>query len=553
MPIVPLRDLGKLGVITDVDPFDLPIHAFSFAKNVRFEDNKVERGSVFRKVYDLGVEPKHIASYDDHLGKGHPIVVTHTGSLYDLESGAPGVGVTPTGWSVGSSIGEVTVTSCQLQNVLYVNRSDSVPAYRPKDALKTTKFSLLKTDPTAGALPGSKHWHDDWKCKVLRSMSGVLVALNVDKGPYHYGNMVKWSNFAIEAGKEPPDWDYASTTSNAGENTLAEMDGEIVDGVKLRNRMYIYGTRETWLMEFIGGLDMFRFDRAFDRNVINTNCVVENDGIHYVFGTDDLWMHDGTQDKSLATGVVRKFVFSSLRLDRKHQFFVTHNKRTNEVMFCYVSDDPYCKFPSQGGEGCNRGVIYNYAAQTFYFTDLPYVTASALVRPIAQGTSFEAFTGTFESVGGSFSAQDKEVKENLTLAGVTGTGVGAALRTFEPYKEAASVFVLDEAANGPALLIREGIDADELQAELRGYKLISSIYPQGRLDTDALPIEFSFGTYDHVEEAPDYGDPQTWDRTYYKLDFNQAGRYLAYKIEQKDFKPFSFSGFDFDVTILGRY
>jgi hypothetical protein len=51
------------------------------------------------------------------------------------------------------------------------------------------------------------------------------MAANINKGANSYPNMVKWSNFSVEPNVVPPDWDYGSTTSNAGENTLTEMKG----------------------------------------------------------------------------------------------------------------------------------------------------------------------------------------------------------------------------------------------------------------------------------------------------------------------------------------
>lgn len=559
MPIVPLRDLGSVGVVTDVDPFDLPIHAFSFAKNVRFQDNKVERGSVFRKVGNVETLMRHLTMYEDSQGEPHTILVNTLGGVFEWNSLAGLVNLTPAGHTYIADDNSF-VTSCYLQGVLYVNRSDRIPWYRPLASL--TGFQALPTNNSTGVLSGSGQWHTDWHCRSLTAMNGVLIALNVTKGAQRNPNMVKWSNFAYNQGQPPADWDYADPASNAGENTLSEMEGEIVAGHKLKNRMFIYGDREVWSMDYTGGSSMWSFNRAFDRNVINAGCVAEVNGIHYVFGVDDIWMHDGVQDKSLAAGKVRTFIYRSMRKNKKHLNFVTHNRRTNEVIFCYVSDDPYCKYQADDGDGCNRAMIYNYASQTFTFADMPYVTCATISRPREFGAPFEAqttpapkagFAGTFETVGGSFAALTVETKENLTFGCTPGPTTTAALRTFEPFHESAASFVLDIPANGEAYLERKGIDLDEVQAELRGYKLISSIYPQGRLDTDARPIVFEVGVQDHVEEALEFGDEQTWDRNFYKLDFNQAGRYLGYRIRHDDFKPFQFSGFDFDIQVLGRF
>src|SRR5687768_332662 len=50
MALPKLRDLDKFGVITDRDPFDLPLGAWSMAINVRFGDGKVTSAPVWRSV-----------------------------------------------------------------------------------------------------------------------------------------------------------------------------------------------------------------------------------------------------------------------------------------------------------------------------------------------------------------------------------------------------------------------------------------------------------------------------------------------------------------------
>ena len=50
MALPKLRELDKYGVITDVDPFDLPLGAWSMGLNVRFEDGKVTSAPVWRAM-----------------------------------------------------------------------------------------------------------------------------------------------------------------------------------------------------------------------------------------------------------------------------------------------------------------------------------------------------------------------------------------------------------------------------------------------------------------------------------------------------------------------
>lgn len=546
MTNLPLRTLGSMGVITDADPYDLPSAAFSFGKNVRFEDGKVQRGAVFRQVSHLANVPVHMFSYVTENNTPQMFYVSRGGRVVEYDSNAGETDRSPSGYSDVDN--GAPVTSCVLNNVIYVNRPGRVPWWRDKDAASSS-FAEIPT-----ATSGTAQWHTDWHTRVLRSMSGVLIAANIQKGANVYPNLVKWSNFSIEPGTVVPDWDYASTTSNAGENTLAEMTGAIIEAYPLRSTMFLYGDSEAWAMEFVGGNDVFRFARRFDKGIIGTNCVVENAGIQYVFGKNDIWMHDGTTDRSLATGKVRRFVYDAMRRDESSHFFVTHNPRLNEVIFCYVSDDAHVKFPALPDKGCNRAVIYNYASQTFYFADLPYVTAASQAA-VAQGAAvtFDNVAGTFVNIGGSFSQFDLEVRTNLTFGSDSSETTARALRTFEAYSEVETGFPLDTAANGMSFLERTGIDLDEIKAELRGYKLISSIYPQGRLNNATQAIQFTFGTNDHPAMEVEWGLMQTYDIYNYKLDYNIAGRFLGMRIELNDLAPFTLSGLDLDVTLLGQF
>ena len=73
------------------------------------------------------------------------------------------------------------------------------------------------------------------------------------------------------------------------------MQTPIVDGLELGTNFVIYSSSEAILMEFVGGTFLFNFRKLFgDEGVINTNCVVEVDGRHYVFGQNEIYVTDGT-------------------------------------------------------------------------------------------------------------------------------------------------------------------------------------------------------------------------------------------------------------------
>ena len=56
MTNLPIRGLGSVGAITDIDPYSLPINAYTRAKNVRFNEGKVTRAPIYSISID---QPQH--------------------------------------------------------------------------------------------------------------------------------------------------------------------------------------------------------------------------------------------------------------------------------------------------------------------------------------------------------------------------------------------------------------------------------------------------------------------------------------------------------------
>ena len=50
MANIQVRNLGDVGVISDLSPWNLPINAFDFALNARFDEGKVKRAVVFKSL-----------------------------------------------------------------------------------------------------------------------------------------------------------------------------------------------------------------------------------------------------------------------------------------------------------------------------------------------------------------------------------------------------------------------------------------------------------------------------------------------------------------------
>lgn len=543
MPIFPIRNLAKYGVVTDPDPYDIPNEAWSFAVNARFRNGKLTRGPVWRGMGTLGTTaPRFCVGATPTTGQDALYIGYLNGTVTQFTSGVES-SVTLSGYVPSSA--EATWTACHLADVQYINRSDRTPWYRrTSDAL----YQNLTTG--AGPVP----WNPLWSALILRASNGALCAYNVTKSGVNVPTMVKTSGFPL-SGTVPLNWDQTDPATSATENILAEMEGGIVDALGLGNLMFIYGQNETWLQQFVAGQNIWNYAKAFsNRGIINTNCVIEVERRHFVFGVDDIWVHDGITPMSICDERTREFIFGGINLTSANRCFIVHNADLKEILFCYPSGDSAAQFRT-GSTGCNRAATYDYQNDKWTFDDLPDVYSGSRAS-LDKSATWASLTSTWSSIGGSWQDMQDTGKKSTVFVGDTNANYNLtrSLYAFDPSGPLSKVSApVDTNATIGLTATNIGIDLDEVGAELRGYKVCNSIYPQGRLDADAASVTFQIGSSDYFNQAPIYAPPMTWDgNTLYKLDFNAAGRFLSIIITFPDWHFMSLSGFDVDLSVLGK-
>ena len=406
MPLIPIRELAKHGVNTDIDPFDLPPQAFNFAKNVRFTDGSISRGPVWRNAATLGDDdPRYIISFTPSSGLDIVYLGYKSGRVYEIDKGEE-TDLSITDYADADS--DLPFTSTMVANVIYINRPDRVPwAMKPSD----TEFT--------STIGSTNNWPSTYRANLIRSCGGVVVALNITKNGTSYPTMVKWSEFAT-ANAVPTNWDHTVSGTNAAENVLADMAEGIIDASPLGEALIIYSRQEAWKMQATGNSDVFAFTKLFtDGGAINANCSVEVDGVHFVFGSNDLWTHDGTTKVSIATGRVRSFIYSTINASKVNRCFVSHNTSLKEVVFHYVSGDAYTSFNDPTSNGCNRAAVYNYVSKTWTFYDTPLVFSACMANLDSRYDWDSDDLPTWTTIGGAWYDQEDGYKRVLTYVGET--------------------------------------------------------------------------------------------------------------------------------------
>lgn len=538
MTVVPIRSLGKIGVITDVNAFDLPPEALSSARNVRFSKGNITNAHVWREAIasPTGGSPVFTFTAErtnqpDYLG-----YVTTDGKVYHVLNGTADE-VSISGYVPSTSTAVRTFTT--LQGVYYSNQEDRVPWFYKSTS---TDYAVLT------------NWDTNHRCKVLRGYKDFLVALNVTKSAVVYPNMVKWSNIALYDAV-PDSWDPSDTTKSAGENTIAEIQTDILDGMTLRNSFIVYATDQAWVMEYSAGPDVFQFYKLFgDRGIASTNCVTEVDGLHFVLDDDDIYMHDGVSPpKSIVDKRVKTHIFRNMDLTKAEKFFVYHEHSASEVWFCFNSKLGNLKWLGSSCTYCNYAAVYNYSEDTWTFHDLPNVSSMSSVgwqiTPTYATTSL-----TYDTAGSSYADLIPNNTNNTfaasvaegTIATTRITQVDSGLGTSLPFNAASELAVVPYTE-------RTGLDLDELVPELKSYKNYRAVYPQVTVEDATAPFSFKFGGVDMPAQELEWDTLQTFEpTTEYKLDTRSRGRYLAWYFEGANNNTYSLSGFDLDFVSASR-
>jgi hypothetical protein len=542
MSIVPVRNLGARGVIKDAAPWELPPDAWSSGNNVRFDSGKVLRGPAYRLVTGT------LTSADPHLlfpvypssNPEYVIICAKNGRMYKWASGTE-TDMTPGGFVNTSS--DLPFTAAQCGDVVYVNRSTDIP------------YALL---PSGVAFIALTNWTGTHKARALRSYKSFLVALNVTKGAVENPKLVKWSDIALQ-GAVPVSWDATDTTKLAGENPLLAADSPLIDGLQLGDDFMIYTTGQVWRMRQTGGRLIMDFRKIFDdAGMINLNCVVEVEGKHYVFGPQDIYIHDGNTKQSIAYGRVKDFIYNSMNTLQKGFNFVAHNPRLREILFHYSADDGECQWV--GTAGCNRVAVYNYRSDTWAFRDCPSVTSAAYFAANGGATwaTLAAAGTTWDGMGGSWSAQSDTGNRVLTYSAKADAGFGFATSKLLGIDmiEQGSVLAaaLDSPSANTAYVERIGIDLDDLiQEQIRGYKVAKSVYPQIKTFGSASSVNIKTGSQIVAQANLVYDTEVSIDpSTQYKADFKKGGRYLAIRYTKADQKDFELTSHDLDIVVTGR-
>lgn len=550
---LPVRGLGSQGIITDVNPHDLPPNAFSDGANVVFRDGAVIRAPVFKNLASVAGGSSYLSdtqeddiagvfNYNTSTGGAIIGVVGNDNRVYTYDNGVE-ADLTPAG--ANTTVSDGIYTSCEIAGFVILNRPTSEP------------FIFEPVTHTTFKKMSDGDWPSTDRAVAMRSYKDFILALNVTSSGTKYGTMVKWSDAVQYKTDYTTGITWTPATSNlAGSNILTDFRTDIIDGVPLGNAFIIYSTTESAIMDFTGAQSIFSFRNFYQGDgVINVNCVASTGKEHFVFGDTDIYMHNGITVTQLARGKVKDRIYSTLIRDKQDKCFVHYDQVNDLVYFCYPSAETDVGFVDT--VYCNRAAVFDLQSQTWTFVDLPNAVGAAYTTISLINSGYDGVTSSYAANANKYSQyEDTSPRVSAFVGAEDNTNGLTETRIYA--NDMLITGLMSSAASSEALktafVERIGLDIDEAEIPLRAYKQYKAMVPQITTlgGTDDVTVKLGSTNFPH-DNNPTYTTTLTFQPDFHhKVDSKAAGRLLAYRVEEPNGIFFDFSAADFEVELTSE-
>jgi hypothetical protein len=154
MPIVRLRDVAKTGIVTDQDPYSLPVGSFSDRRERQVQEQQDFICSGFQS---REAAPRGTPIRATHSPQADPRATTICSWVTRMAASTTTNGIeedySPT-WASRTAQAETNWTSYTIGNLVYVNRADRAPWYLLPDGRQIREELSAATYATPGRQMG---------------------------------------------------------------------------------------------------------------------------------------------------------------------------------------------------------------------------------------------------------------------------------------------------------------------------------------------------------------------------------------------------------------
>lgn len=546
-----VRNLGAIGIIKDIPPFDLPTNAWTDGLNVRFKKSHVEKMGGRAPAYTARKPPGIPLACLPRTNTEAKIYATGT-KIYRIE-------------------GDTYIDSSRLK-AGSTTETDNYQAGEDSPWSSTNLSNAIvltnKRDNPQGLVPNAEHFIDlpgwgkagkadtapkHWTCNVIRSYKNYLVALNMVEEGVELPQRIRWSNVA-EVNNLPPDWIQDDETKDGGFNDLSDCRGALIDGLSLRDSFVVYTDKETYTMDYVGGTLIFQFKKLFsDSGILAQNCAVEFEGQHFVISRDDIFTHNGSVKTPIASNRIKQYLIEEISSINPQATRVIAMPTHKEIWVCYVSTGAETSTANTTvSRACNKAAIWNWEFDTWTFYDLPNIyDITVMTSPDTSTVGWDDFSHPTDEWDDKseetqqWKAADQDfARQVLYCASEHGClyviDYGGTMDTWDDKTKT----VIN---SNPVIITleRTDVDFDDVVQDVNSYKLIKTITPQ---IYGSGTLNLNIGGSEVPNSTPNYSEYQTFDVSRdHKYDVLANYRYIAIKFTDQSVSSWKFAGYDIDL------
>lgn len=373
--IVTIDGLDRIGVVKDVQDYELPINAWTDARNVRARDGKVEKF----KGHDLVFNPLTVPPYWllHTINSSEESIWVYAGltQVYAIASGVH-TQITRAGGGTPYNATEVGLWNGGiLQGVPILNNGVDVPQFWNPPINVATDLADLT------------NWPAGYTASMIRPHREFLVAMDLTEAGQRYMHRVRISHPA-DPGGVPPSWDDLDPTTEAIKKDLTDtQNGKMVDGGTLGNQFIVYKEHATHAFQYIGGVFKWRNYQLYGNLGIlthNCHCSFEDQQqqqMHAVFSGEDFVVHNGIQANSIVDRRQRRWLINNISRSNAEKSFVFPNVSEDEVWLCIPLEEAV--FP-------NHALVWNIQTNALTQRDLPETSFIALGKVPLVGDTWDS-------------------------------------------------------------------------------------------------------------------------------------------------------------------
>lgn len=527
---IPIKNVGTVGIIMDTLPHMLPPNAWSDGQNIRFQDGFARRMTGHTPVYGTPSGAPNwllpVPTASEQLW-----LYANTTAAFCVDSARNHTDITRL---LGPYTGNLTDNwnGGLLQGIPVINNGIDDPQMWNPASPATDLIKLTA-------------WPATTKVKCLRPFKAYLFGMDWEEGGVRYPHKVRWSH-AAQPNAVPSSWDVTDPTVDAGQATLPDEGGYVLDSKPLGDLNMVYKEDQIWAFQYVGGQQVFKPVKiASEAGMLTRDCVASfyaGGRRHAVFGSDDLLIHDGNSIQSIADKRMRRWLFNQLDSSNYRRCFVVPNYVAREIWFCFVPT---------GQTLATMCLPWNYRDGTFSpFREMPGIryATSGLVNDTAAGITWDTDAGTWDADTGSWDDR---------LYGSASRKVVMGLST--PTLQMADQGTQFAGVNYTSYLERVGISYSSVdrdgnpKSDMESRKLMTELWP--RIEAPAgTQVDIYCGAHDDVNVGVTWQGPFPFIvGTHRKVNPMVAGRFLAVKFQSNANADWALHEYAYDVKVVGKY